>query len=996
MPITDLARLVDPANNERVVATDKPGWIQFSFDQPFTLRAVMMNPGGHIGIPFLTEVGPGQAQGGGGSPYRIAHSLVVQASDDGANFRKIGQLEPMFNGWQSAACVLTHTVTQTSARYFRLVYTPGSPVGYDEGMRTGTRTGGGDFQHMIEPLEFASVHLLSTPTVHLLPCKNASTWGRGRLVTDAEIPPSACVPLDSIVDLTIKLNEDGTITGWTPATGKWKLMRFGYTSHLYETGGGLQCDKFSAEAAQVVFDGWFGEMLRRIPDSSKIIKVLNIDSWECATQNWSPVLKEEFRKRRGYDPTRYLPAMAGVMVGSANITEGFLLDARRTMSACMVDNHFGTLHRLAHENGAIVQSEDVNPATPCDMEYYKYTDWPGGEFWVRSPECWKPNDIRDGVAGARIYGKKIVFAEAWTLGKWQDHPFSLKAMGDHNYAEGVNRMMLHVWNEQYHPHRVPGIPGPGTPFNQLNTWWRAGQAWRDYMIRAQALLQQGQPSEDALYYTGENIPCRSLLPPKFGYCWCTDPAMPDGYSHDSINRDGLLHLAKVQDRRIVVSGLSYRVLVLRAEEPFLTPAVANKIKELVEAGATIVGPKPTWSPSNELGGLGQEAVRGVAQQIWGDIDGETVTENRVGNGRVYWGKPMAEVFAAIGAQPDVRFDNLVETATGNPVVVNASSPKRTDPTLVGADRQGWGMEYCHRQDKAWDMYFLSNQEFFPVSTEVSFRIAGKIPEFWYADSGKIEEAPIWREQNGRTVIPMDFDPSGSVFVIFRKLAAGADPVVEVTGGKPVGPRRLRLQKTTAGLDIWASEAGDWTLKTRSGRTIPIKVANVPAPTTLGGAWNVNFPVKGSARQIDLPSGSWTNHSDDDVKYFSGTATYKKEFAIPAAQKAAGMRLFLDLGDVQNLARVKVNGKDLGVLWKAPYVVDITAVAVAGTNHLELEVTNTWVNRLIGDANKPEAERTTFLAGGRWRRMQNQTPLAAGLLGPVRVITEIKVTPATGG
>jgi len=628
LPITDLAKAVDLSNNERVVDTDKAGWIQFAFEQPFTLRAVTMNPGGGA-------AGFGGFGGGGGAapgnPYRIAHSLEVQASDDGTAFRKIGQLEPMYNGWQTSVSVLSHTVTEIRARFFRLVYTPGPPLGYDEGMRTGTRTGGGDFASMVERLGFASVQLQSTPTVHLLPAKNASTWGRGRLVTDDEVPASACVPLDSIVDLTGKLNEDGTVTDWTPPAGKWRLMRFGYLSQLSATGGGLHCDKYSTDAARVTFHGWFGEMLRRIPDSKNVIKVLNIDSWEGRAQNWSPVLKEEFRARRGYDPTKFLPAMAGIMVGSGSITEGFLLDARRPMSECIADNHYATMYRLAHDHGAIVMSEDVNPATPCDgMEYYKYTDWTGGEFWVRAGQNWKPNDIRDAVAGARIYSKKIVFAEAWTGGSWQDHPFSLKAMGDHNYAEGLNRMMLHVWNEQYHPNRPPGIPGAGTPFNHLNTWWKAGQGWRDYMKRAQALLQQGQPAVDVLYYAGENIPCRSLLAPKFGSCWQTDPALPEGYSHEIVNRDGLLHLAKVQDGRIVVGGLSYRLLVLRADEPYLTPSVASKIRELVEAGATVVGPKPRWSPSNEQGAAGQSAVRQVAQQLWGSIDGRTVTENRFG------------------------------------------------------------------------------------------------------------------------------------------------------------------------------------------------------------------------------------------------------------------------------------------------------------------------------------------------------------------------------
>jgi hypothetical protein len=1012
LPISDLAKVADPANNDRVVTTDKPGWLQFAFDRPFTLRAVTMNPGG------AAPAGPGGGAGmNAANPYRIAHGLEVQASDDGTTFRPIGRLNPMGNGWQTRGVnALTHTVTETAARYFRLVYTPGPPLGYDEGMRTGTRTGGGNFASMIEPLGFACVLLSSTPTVHHLPCKNMTTWGWSRLATDAEIPAAACVALASIVDLTDRMQEDGTIQGWTPGPGTWRVQRIGYTSQLASTGGGLHCDKLSADAARIVFDSWFGEIRKRIPGSDTFIKILNIDSWEGGSQNWSPLLAREFRTRRGYDVTKYLPCMTGVMVESASATEGFLLDLRRTISECIADNHYATMYRLAHDKGAIVMTEAVNPAIAADgMEYCKNADWVGSEFWVRAGQNWKPNDVRDATAGGRIYGKKVHFSEAFTGGAWQDHPFGLKAMGDHHYTEGVNRMMLHVWNEQYVPTRAPGVPGAGTPFNHTNTWWKQGQAWRDYLKKAQALLQSGNPVSDILYFAGENIPARSILHPKLGSAWAADPAPPDGYTYDTVNRDGLLRLTKVQNGRIVVNNaLSYRVLVLRASEPYLTPKVAAKLKELVEAGAVVVGPKPTHSPSLELGAAGQDAVRQVAAQLWGAIDGKTVTENRVGKGRVFWGKPLEDVLAALGVAPDVEFNRLVESATGKPVVVNVNSQTGTNPVLVGAERKGWGVEYLHKQGQGYDFYFVTNQEYFPVSTDASFRVTGRSPELWYADSGKIVEAPVWREQGGRTVVPLDLDPAGSVFVVFRKPSAGADPVVDAgqasLGAVARGAKAsslptsgLRLTRTSAGLEAWASANGEWTLKTKSGGSIPVKAASVPAPIAIAGAWNVTFPLKGSSRQLDIDAGSWTASSDEDVKYYSGTATYRKTFTLPAQRKAAGLRLLLDLGDVQNLARVRLNGKDLGILWKAPYVVDITGTAVAGTNRLEIEVTNTWYNRLAGDTGKPEAQRVTWTgAGGRGfgggapgaaaASPAPPAPLPAGLIGPVRVITELRVLP----
>jgi alpha-L-rhamnosidase len=989
LPVIDLKKVIDPANTERVISTDKEGWLQFAFDKPFTLRSVTVHPGG--GAPGM---GPA-----GGNPYITAHSLEVQASDDGKTFSKIGALEPMYNSWQTSGVTkLTHTVPQTIAKYYRLVYNPKSPIGYDEAMKAGSRTGGGDFRNMIEPLGLASVLLSSTATVHHLPGKNASQWGRSRLVTDEEIPAEACVAMDTIIDLTDKIKEDGSLSDWTPPSeGKWKLMRFGYASKGTTTGGGLQQDKFSSEASEITFNSWYKIIREKIPGGDKVIKVLNIDSWEAGSQNWSPVFRDEFNRRRGYDVLKYLPSMAGVMIGSGSITEGFLLDARRTMGELISDNFYGTFHRLCKENNSILTTECPNPTINSDgFEFYKNADWCGSEFWVRASQNWKPNDIADSIAGARLYGKKVIFAEAYTGGSWQDHPFSLKAMGDHHYATGINRMLLHVWGEQYKPDRVPGIPGAGTPFNHLNTWWMpAAKAWGDYMRRSQALLQEGKHVSDAIYFIGDNMPCRALVDPKLGFGFAADPAMPEGYAFDSINRDGLLNLTTVKDGLITIAGgLTYRTLVLRPLDNLISPEVAIKIRELVAAGAVVVGPKPVNSSNLEKGASGKATVLKIAEEVWGNVDGVSVKENKYGNGRVIWGKSMAEVMSELGVPPDVRFRNPVATLTGKPLEVTMSAPDGTNPVLVGEFRKGWGIEYMHRMGEGYDFYFLTNQEYFPVSVEVEFRISGKIPELWFADSGKIVEAPIWREENGHTIIPVEFDPAGSVFVVFRKEASEADQIVDISAGDPSEKRKLQLQGIDSDLEVWASGSGQWSLKSRSGRTLAFK-ADVPAPVPVDGLWDVSFTIRKSPKTVQLQTGSWTNESDPDVKYFSGTATYSKEISVEADKIKKNRRIILDIGDVRDIARIKLNGKDLGVLWKAPYKLDITDASRSGANMLELEITNTWVNRLIGDAGLPQEERSTYLAGGGMGRSAinaNSPLLPAGILGPVQLITEVKVTP----
>lgn len=987
LPCSSIEQLADGSNNEVVIESEEAGWIQFAFQEPFTLRAVTMDPGPIN--PFA-----------GSLTYATAHGMEVQASDDGETFRRIGSLEPMWNSWQTRVFVLTHVVPETTARSFRLVYEPKSPIAYDEAMRSGSAQQA-NVEDLVAPLGVASVVLSSRPSVHHLPGKNAQVWGRSRRITSDDLPPNACVSLDAVEDLSDRLQEDDTIANWTPGEGPWRLLRIGYTTKGETNGSGpgtgLEADKFSAEAARVQFQSLYGEALDRIGPrlAGQVLSMLNIDSWECGSQNWSPVFREEFRARRGYDVLRYLPAMTGIPVESADVTERFLHDVRRTGSELIRDNFFGTLQELSHAHGSLVQTESVCPTMMSDgMEIYKNVDVSAGEFWVTAWRNWKPCDIKEAVSTAHVYGKRIAMAEAFTGGgDWGLHPFDMKALGDHNFAEGINRFMLHLWTAQPYPGRMPGVPGAaGAYFNEHNTWMPVpGNAYIEYLHRAQSVLQRGKPVADALYFTGEEVPSRALIPPKYGSFFVTDPPLPDGYAYDSINRDALLVHARVEDGDIVLdSGTRYRVLILRPE-PLLTTEVVHKIKRLVESGATVYGPRPLGSPGNEGTAEADEEVRRVADEVWGGIDGEDVTENRFGRGRVVWGPPLDEMLAELDVSADVRFEGLVNASTGERVEVNAYEPTGTDPTLVGADRQGWGMEWHHRRDGDSDVYFLTNQEYFPVSVTVSFRQEGRVPELWHADTGRIEEASVWREEQGRIIVPLELPPSGSLFVVFRRSAREIDPVVAFSGPRPYP----RLAVVPEGVEVWARAPGEWSLHTRAGRSLSAHAPAVPQPTTIEAPWTVSFPEGfGAPAEIRLNTlSSLSEHADDGVRHFSGTSTYATSFDVAYDQLGQDVRWRLDLGRVADIAQVRLNGRALGTAWKPPFVLDVSDLLAAGTNQLEVKVTNTWRNRLIGDAGLPEDERVTWLArsaGFGAPDYDADSPLApSGLIGPVQLVPEVK-------
>jgi hypothetical protein len=468
--VADVAVLSDPANEVEVFDTEQAGWIDYSFDAPFTLHSVRVH----------TPSPPGYSPG----VYRAANSLEVQASDDGKTFRPIGVLEYPRHGWQTDLTTLTHAVPQTTARYFRLVHREIPTQPYEEEY---------DFGQDVR-LRVFSIVLSSEPRIHHLQGKSGEQWAISRRTTAADVPDDACVRLKEIVNLTRKMDANGRLV-WDAPPGRWRVLRVGYTttgSRNSAAGGaqGLECDRFSAAATQLQFDSWFGLALQKVGPrlAGKVLHVLHVDSWEAGSQNWSPQFAAGFHRLRGYDLLPHIAILAGVPIESADVSERVLLDVRRTINDLTQSEFFQTMASLAHSHGCLMSAEPPNPTFPADgMEHLAHVDWPMGEFWLNTPRNDKPTDIKDAVSGARLYGKKIAAAESFTEGlmNWDEHPFTFKALGDRMFCEGINRFMLHVYAQQPWLDRAPGmtLSGIGTFFSRTQTWWRPGKAWFDYLRR---------------------------------------------------------------------------------------------------------------------------------------------------------------------------------------------------------------------------------------------------------------------------------------------------------------------------------------------------------------------------------------------------------------------------------------------------------------------------------------------------------------------------------
>jgi hypothetical protein len=438
------------------------------------------------------------------------------------------------------------------------------------------------------------------------------------------------------------------------------------------------------------------------------------------------------------------------------------------------------------------------------------------------------------------------------------------------------------------------------------------------------------------------------------------PALPAGYDYDYINAEVLLQRARVVNGRLAIpDGPSYALLVLPPQDT-MRPELLSRIRDLVSEGARVFGPPPARSPSLAGFPACDQQVARLAEALWGDLakrDGTGLVQRAFGKGRVFLGDNLAGALREVGSEP----------------------------ALVAPANILW----THRKDGEAEIFFLSNQNKEPVLAELSFRVSGLAPELWYPDTGKRETSAWFEPNGGRTRVPVALDAGGSVFVVFLKAASGASVARVLKDGVPVAaaggiPCPVRVTRLAAGgVAFDATEPGRYTLVRTDGKESVLEVS-LPPPVAFTGPWTFRLPAGSGADQtVVLPQlVSWSEHADDAVKCFSGTAAYTTRFDLPAEALKPGRRLTLDLGAVEVMAEVRVNGKALGTLWKRPFAVDITDAVRSGTNEIEVKVTNLWWNRLVGDGKLPPENRTTFTTAQP--RVPRTKLLPSGLLGPAAI------------
>ena len=447
-----------------------------------------------------------------------------------------------------------------------------------------------------------------------------------------------------VIDLTAKLSKDGVLR-WDVPAGTWQVLRFGCTigdrSHVSTCSDGWQgyaLDVLDAGAFQRYWDAVVEPLIADAgPLAGRTLKYLHTDSWEVEGLNWTPTLREEFRKRRGYDPLPFLPVMAGRIVDSRPVSNRFLYDLRKTLGDLAIDNHYQIFRDRAHKHGLQIHPESGGPhAMPIDAQRcLGMDDAPMSEFWAWS---WKHRIgdtnrffLKQPASAAHTYGRRLVLAEGFTdIGPhWQESlSENLKPAFDQALCEGLN---LLVWHAFVCSPAEMGIPGQqyfaGTHFNPNTTWWSKSAPFLAYINRCQFLLQQGLFVADACYYYGDHVP-------NFAQLKRSDPArVLPGYDYDVVTEEAILTRMSVRDGRIVLpDGMSYRMLVL-PDRPGISLPVLRKLERLVKAGATVIGPRPSQTYSLTGYPKSEAAVSRLADELWGARSGSaTRMLNHVGQG----------------------------------------------------------------------------------------------------------------------------------------------------------------------------------------------------------------------------------------------------------------------------------------------------------------------------------------------------------------------------
>ena len=785
--------------------------------------------------------------------------------------------------------------------------------------------------------------------------------------------------VSEVRDVSAQVGADGVLHWQAPAGSnavEWEILRVGYTdsdARVSTSSGawqGLVIDYMDHEALDHYWSTVMTPLLEAArPYMGKSLKYVVTDSWELGGTNWTGRFREEFRKRRGYDPVAYLPIVAGRILNDRATSDLFLNDLRRTVGDLIVAEHYDAFAAHAAAYGLGTHSESGGPhGAPLDaLETFRSSTFPQTEYWAMSKEHRSTDSerffVKEGSSAAHIYGKPFVADEGMTsIGpQWSESlGMDLKPSFDQAITEGMTRL---VWHEFTSSPASTGVPGQeyfaGTHLNPKVTWWKQSAGFFDYLNRAQYMMQQGLPVADLLYYYGEEVP-------NFVRLKADDPGhVLPGYDYDVTNQDALLHRMLVSGGLRTPEGITYRALALPTTRVISAAALAKAI-EYLRGGGTLIGERPLRS-LGVVSPAEAERFDAMVRSVWAACEQSSGRHIAVGKGQLFCTDNSRQALRTLGIAPDFEVPS----------------------------KQNASVDYIHRRTSDTDIYFIRNTQPTLLQTTVTLRVDGKQPRLFDAVTGESRETLLFAATaDHRTQLPLTLPPYGSVFVVFRGPALRKHAVALACDGRTLysssqSALPLGLRLTSDGLDTPA--AGDYRITYADGSQQEFAAKPVDA-VSIAGPWTLSFPPDwGAPPMVRVAQlASWTTSADPGVRYFSGTGTYRTALHLAADTFAANRSLWLNLGEVHEVASVRVNGKSAPVLWKQPWSVRVDKLLHPGDNVIEVEVTNLWPNRIIGDA-QPRAGK--HFTQTNIRKYTSGSPLLpSGLLGPVTLTPVFHLAP----
>ncbi|MFY0653946.1 MAG: hypothetical protein JXQ96_18035 [Cyclobacteriaceae bacterium] len=774
-------------------------------------------------------------------------------------------------------------------------------------------------------------------------------------VSYAEVSKNKILDHAEVLNITQYLQPGGKLN-WDAPNGNWTIIRMGKrvtgasTRPSPEPVIGLESNKMDTASFRNHLRNYTDILLEKTAPRKEGTgwTGFHMDSWESGAQNWTEGIVEEFKKRRGYDPEPYFVTFTGRAVESVETTERFLWDLRKTCKELVLENHVEFGKSYAHKNGLelTIEPYDMNPAG--DLDLGAIADVIMAEFWSKRFGFVTWYAVLEATSISHITGQPVVGAEVFTSHTeqaWQNYPWSMKDQSDWALAHGVNRFVYHTFahkplGDAYRPGMTMGRYG--VHWDRGQTWWPMVGAYHKYISRSSHMMQQGQAVSDILYLTPQDAPM-VFTPPLDALE--ENGAIPDkkGYGFDGCSPKMLMERATVENGKIVFPGASsYEVMVLPNFKS-MTPELLKKVVELVEQGAKIIGTPPVKSPSLTDYPNCDHQVKSMAEKLWGSLEVPAErNEQKYGQGSIFWGGELTDLEEG---ELYPSYQNTVKLLADLKVSADFVSSNNT-------------IRFGHRKTADRDIYFVANRSNEFQHITCSFRAKGE-PEFWLTTTGETRKVVEYSTESDLIKIPMEFHPYESFFVTFSERAESS-----------------------------ASSQSNF--------------PDFEDIKTLEESWDVSFDTKfGGPERIKFDKLlDWSKHEMRGIKYYSGIATYKKNFALDNKEKG---QFYIDLGEVNDMARVKLNGKDVGVVWCAPWRIEITDALKEGNNELEIEVANRWINRLLGDRQEPDANvrkvkfengllggqefttgRYTFTTKLAMSKFHFTEPLSSGLLGPVRI------------